>query len=149
MTQAQPQIALHLHFAGTARHAMLFYQHVFGGDLTVDGFSDFNAGEPGAELDHVLHATLYTPLGFTISASDSVQGLTHTAREHFALSLSSQTITELTPYWDQLSAGGRIISPFVQTPIGGYTGVCIDRYGVTWMLDVNTTVSNAAPAVRP
>ena len=64
----------YLTFNGTAREAMhLFYQSVFGGDLTVSTFGEFGMEGDGAA--GVMHAQLETPDGFTLMASDTGPGM--------------------------------------------------------------------------
>ena len=48
----------YLGFRDSAREAMTFYQSVFGGELTISTFAEFQASEDPAEQDKVMHAEL-------------------------------------------------------------------------------------------
>ena len=58
-------------FSGNAREAMEFYQSVFGGNLDVSTFGDFQMpGIDADEADKVMHSQLTTTGGFTLMGSD-------------------------------------------------------------------------------
>jgi len=57
------QLNPYLAFRDTAREAMEFYQSVFGGELTVSTFGDFQASDDPAEQDKVMHSQLVGAAG--------------------------------------------------------------------------------------
>ncbi|WP_336885565.1 hypothetical protein [Arthrobacter sp. FW306-07-I] len=55
----------YLSFNGYARQAMEFYKEVFGGELTITTFAEFQADENPDEDNLVMHAQLVAPSGMT------------------------------------------------------------------------------------
>ncbi|MER6529281.1 VOC family protein [Streptomyces sp. NPDC001508] len=125
----------YLSFSGDARQAMEFYRDVFGGDLTVSTYGEF--GEPDAPgADRIMHAMLATPSGYTLMGADAPVGLDHTVGNAFAVSVSGDDESELRGYWEKLSAGGTVSLPLEEQMWGDVFGMCTDRFGVPWMVDI-------------
>ncbi|HET8605322.1 MAG TPA: VOC family protein [Marmoricola sp.] len=124
----------YLSFTDDARAAMEFYRDVFGGDLSLRTFGDF--GGPESHHDLVMHAELTTPSGFTLMASDSAPGVERTVGDNVALSLSGDDAEELRGYWDQLSASGTTTLPLEKQMWGDEFGMCVDRFGIHWYVDI-------------
>ena len=61
----------YLSFRDNARDAMEFYQSVFGGELTVNTFADFQASDDPAEKDKIMHGMLETENGLTLMGADT------------------------------------------------------------------------------
>ena len=57
-------------FRDQARPAMEFYQAALGGELVINTFGESGMQVEAGETDHVMHAQLETPSGFTLMASD-------------------------------------------------------------------------------
>lgn len=127
-------------FAGTARAAMEFYESVFGGTLKLMTFADAGAAD-APNPDQVMHAMLETPNGFTLMASDSPPGMDLTVGDNIAISLSGDDDAELRGYWDQLSADGAVQMPLERQMWGDDFGLCTDRFGVTWMVNITPAAS--------
>ncbi len=125
----------YLNFPGTARAAMELYESVFGGTLTVMTFGDAGA-EGGPEPDQVMHASLETPNGFTLMASDMPPGMDHQEGNSMAVSLSGDDGDELRRYWEGLTAGGTVTMPLEKQMWGDEFGACSDRFGVSWMVNI-------------
>lgn len=126
----------YLSFRDTARPAVEFYKSVFGGDLTISTFGESNASEDPAEQDKVMHAQLETGSGFTLMASDTPNQLELTRGNTQAISLSGDDEAELRGYWDKLSDGGTVMMPLEKAPWGDYFGMCDDKFGVSWMVNI-------------
>jgi PhnB protein len=124
----------YLTFDGNAREAMEYYRDVFGGELRLNTFGEF--GMEGAGADKIMHAQLETPSGFTLMASDTGPGMQRTAGDAITVSLSGDDGDELRGYWGKLSDGGQVTMPLEKQMWGDEFGMCIDRYGVPWMVDV-------------
>jgi PhnB protein len=122
-------------FAGNAREAMGFYRDVFGGTLTVNTFGELGGGDP-AIVDKVMHAQLETDRGFTLMASDPPPHAEPTLGTNIAVSLSGDDATELRGYWDKLSEGGTISFPLEKQMWGDEFGMCVDRFGIPWMVNI-------------
>ncbi|GAB3565183.1 VOC family protein [Amycolatopsis endophytica] len=125
----------YLSFPGTARQAIEFYQQVFGGDLNLSTYGELG-GMEGAEGDKIMHGQLETTSGFTLMCSDTPPGTDHQPGNTISVSLSGDDATELTGYWDKLSDGGQITVPLEKQMWGDEFGACVDRFGVSWMVNI-------------
>jgi PhnB protein len=125
----------YLSFDGAARQAMEFYKDVFGGTLTLNTYGD--VGQPGGpDADRIMHATLETPSGFTLMASDIPPGMEHTPGTNITVSLSGDDEADLRGYWEKLSADGSVAVPLEKQMWGDVFGMCTDRFGIPWMVDI-------------
>ncbi|MFI7000588.1 VOC family protein [Nocardia sp. NPDC050175] len=125
----------YLSFGDTARAALEFYRDVFGGTLTISAFSEFSDQEaPGADL--VMHGILETPSGFTLMAADTPPGMEYKPGSSISISLSGEDASELHGYWDRLSEAGTVSVPLEKQMWGDEFGLCQDRFGVTWMVNI-------------
>jgi PhnB protein len=120
-------------FKDDARQAMEFYQGVFGGDLDINTFGEFGDQD---NPNLVMHATLETPAGFTLMASDTPPGMEHQAGSAISVSLSGDDEGELRGYWDALSDGGQVTMPLEKQMWGDVFGMVADKYGVAWMVNI-------------
>jgi len=131
MSRLNPYIS----FDGNARQALEFYQGVFGGDLKVSTFGEF--GQPDSpDADKIMHGQLESPSGYCLMASDTPQGMQHTPGDNITISLSGDEGDELRGYWGQLSDGGSISVPMEKQMWGDEFGMCVDRFGIGWMVNV-------------
>ena len=125
----------YLNFRDDAREAMTFYQSVFGGELTISTFADLHASEDPAEQDKVMHSQLETPDGFVLMASDTPNGMEYQPHAGVSVSLSGDDEAKLRGFWEQLSEGGTVEMPFEQAPWGAVFGMCVDRFGTSWLVN--------------
>ncbi|MDR0345767.1 MAG: VOC family protein [Nocardiopsaceae bacterium] len=128
----------YLAFNGDARPAMEFYQDVFGGRLQLDTFGEYGDPDaPGAGL--IMHSLLETPGGFTLMGNDTPPGTDHQPGGAISVSLSGNPADggELRGYWARLSADGTVIMPFGKQVWGDEFGMCTDKFGVTWLVNVS------------
>lgn len=125
----------YLNFQGNTRQAMEFYQSVLGGELSVHTFGDSGITE-GVDPEHVMHATLETPEGFTIMAADLPPGMPFEAGGPISVSVSGEDAETLQSYWDGLSAQATVIMPFEPQVWGDVFGMCLDQFGIKWMVDI-------------
>lgn len=123
----------YLFFNGHARDAMEFYKSVFGGDLTLLTFAE--GGSDVGDANGIMHAQLTSPSGFTLMASDSTPNDRETAGP--SISLSGDAEAELSGYYEILSAGGTVIEPLAKAPWGDSFGMCSDKFGITWMVNIS------------
>lgn len=123
-------------FRDNARQAMEFYKDVFGGNLTLNTFGEY--GDPSAPgADNIMHAQLQTDNGFTLMASDTPPEMGEVSPAgNIKVSLSGDDEQELRGYWDKLAEGGTVTMPFEKQMWGDLFGMCTDKFGVPWMVDV-------------
>jgi PhnB protein len=128
------QLNPYIVFDGNAREAMGFYQQVFGGTLELSTFGEYGAPEPVAS--GIMHASLRTEDGLVLMASDPAPGTDYVAGGPLAISLSGDDAEVLRGYWDRLSEGGTVTLPLEKQMWGDEFGMCDDRYGVSWMVNI-------------
>ncbi|MFI7499214.1 VOC family protein [Streptomyces sp. NPDC049687] len=125
----------YLGFDGDARAALEFYKEVFGGTLTLNSYGDFGqADTPMA--DRIMHGMLETPSGFTLMGADNPPGNEYNPGSSFSVSLSGDDDAELRGYWEKLSADGSVSVPLDKQMWGDVFGMCTDRFGVPWMVNI-------------
>ncbi len=126
----------YLSFRDAASEAMVFYQSVFGGELTRSTFADFGASEDPAEQDKIMHSMLTTDNGLVLMASDTPNSMEYTPGTNYSVSLSGEDDAELRGYWEKLSADSTITMPLDRAPWGDTFGMCVDKFGVSWLLNI-------------
>jgi len=126
----------YLGFRDTAREAMEFYHSVFGGELTTNTFADFQASEDPAERDKIMHSMLTSDNGLVLMAADTPNSMVYTPGGNHSISLSGEDEAELRGYWDKLSAGGNVAMPLERAPWGDTFGMCVDKFGISWMVNI-------------
>ena len=128
----------YLGFRDNAREAMEFYQSVFGGELTVSTFGDFQMSDDPAEKDKVMHAQLETPNGLVLMGADTPSSVDYSGGgDLVSVSLSGEDVEELTGYWEKLSDGGTVQEPLTAAPWGDQFGMCDDKFGVHWLVNIS------------
>ena len=128
----------YLSFNGDAKQAMEFYQQVFGGTLDLNTFGAFGQSD-APEADKIMHGMLETSSGFTLMGADVPPGMTHSPGNNFAVSLSGDDDAELRGYWEKLSVGGSVSVPLEKQMWGDVFGMCTDRFGIPWMVNISET----------
>ena len=128
----------YLGFRDNARQAMEFYHSVFGGELTVSSFADFHASDDPSEQDKVMHSQLVNDRGLTLMASDTPNQMGYNPGDNFSVSLSGDAAdeAELRGYWEKLADGGTVTMPLDTAPWGDVFGMCTDRFGVSWLVNI-------------
>lgn len=126
----------YLGFRDTAGQAMEFYQSVFGGELTTSTFGEYQATEDPAEKDKIMHSMLTGDNDLVIMAADTPNSMELASGSNISVSLSGEDEAELRGYWDQLIDGGTVTMPLAQAPWGDSFGMCIDKFGVTWLVNI-------------
>lgn len=128
----------YLGFRDDAREAMEFYRSVFGGELRMVTFAEMHGSEDPAEQDKIMHAELTTPKGLVLMASDTPNAMPHNPGDAYSVSVSGDDDAELTGYWEKLSASGKVLEPLAVAPWGDKFGMCSDRFGITWLISIDT-----------
>lgn len=127
----------YINFKKNTRQAMQFYQSVFGGQLTMSTFKEFNASENPAEDDLIMHAQLETETGLTLMASDMPDRMEYRPGTNFSISLSGNNAEELTAYFQKLSEGGFVTMPLTESPWQDTFGMCTDKFGISWLVNIS------------
>ena len=126
----------YLGFRDNAKQAMEFYKSVFGGELTLSTFAEFQASEDPAEQGKIMHGMLVTqeradpdgrrhPEQQEVHAGGQLLGLPQWRRRGRATSLLRGT------------RGGRHHRDAAREGRGDTLGMCTDKFGVSWLVNIN------------
>lgn len=118
---------------GDARAMLEHYRDVLGGDLEINTYEAF--GQDGPNKDKVMHGMLAVSPRITIMAADSSEEVP-AAPCGMSISLSGADEKELRRFWDGLIVGGTATMPLEPAPWGDTFGMCVDRFGVSWMVNI-------------
>jgi PhnB protein len=146
----------HLNFRGTARQALEFYGSVFGGHVHVVTYGEFGMPAELPDASKVVFGAVQNGSGLRLLAYDipgtdgtddqtagstrRENGTTVTDRTFFQ-ALGADTIEEATALWEALADGADIVEPFAASQWSAGFGMLTDRFGVTWIVQVETPQS--------
>lgn len=125
-------------FTGQGRQALEFYRDVFGGEISIKTFNDFQAPVEDQYKDLVMHGELRSDhLTLRVSDGAALSGTTQRASTNMEASITgSLDQLELAQGWfDKLSQGASKIHPLAPAPWGDHFGSFTDRYGIAWMFN--------------
>jgi PhnB protein len=123
--------APYLHFAGTARDALTFYQGVFGGELTVHTKADFGATE--GDLDGVAHGILEGPVSLFAADAGTGEAIFASSGLMFSL-LGGADPDTLRRWFAGLAVGGTVVDDLQERAWGASDGQVRDRFGLLWLV---------------
>lgn len=127
----------YISFKDNARQAMEFYQSVFGGELTMNTFAEFQASSDPSEDNKIMHAQLEAENGIVFMAADTPSQMEYQPGASISMSLSGDNEVELSAYFKKLSKDGTIIMPMEKASWGDTFGMCMDQFGITWMVNIS------------
>lgn len=134
----------HLNFRGQARDALAFYQSVFGGALTAISYADAHAVGDPAEADQIIWGQVAAEDGFHVMAYDVPSATPWSAGEiPFFVSVRGDDADALRRYWEKLSDGATVVRPLGPSGFSPLYGMVRDRFGVTWVLDLQVEYAAA------
>lgn len=126
----------YLHFRDNTREAMEFYHSIFGGEVKFSTFKDNHAAQDPSEESLIMHSVLKTPDGMMFMASDTPPRMEYKPGTNFSMSLSGGDESELRGFFDKLCEGGQMTMPLERSPWGAIFGMCVDRFGVHWLVNI-------------
>lgn len=132
----------YLFFTRGTREAMTRYQEILGGELSVMGGADLPEGEqPPFEMpdDFVMHAALALEGGDLLMASDDPTG-DGSGVKGAAVNITVTDQDEARRIFAALAEGGDVGMPLGPTFWSPLFGSCVDRFGVSWMVNVEGEV---------
>jgi len=133
------RISPYLNFRDQARAAMEFYAEVFGAQPTFSTFEEFGMADDPADAGKIMHSELELPAGGgVLMASDAPAGMPvpDASSASVALFGEAQDAPALRAVFARLSEGGTPGVPMEVAPWGDEFGMCTDRFGVGWMVNV-------------
>ena len=125
----------YISFDGNAREAMETYRDIFGGELTISTFGEFGQADTPI-ADKIMHGQLNAPNGMVLMAADTPPDTKHEPGNNISISLSGTDADELRGYWSKLAEGGQVSVPLEKQMWGDEFGMCTDRFGIGWMVNI-------------
>jgi len=130
----------YLNFMGNSEEAMKYYKSLFGGEFAI--FSRFKE-MPGAEKmspadqEKIIHISLVINKHTTIMATDYLESMEQKLilGNNSHICIQSETEAEADKFFEGLSKGGKVEMPMNKTFWGAYFGMCVDKFGVSWMIN--------------
>ncbi|WP_026926428.1 VOC family protein [Granulicoccus phenolivorans] len=122
----------YLTFNGNCAEAMQFYASVLGGTAQIMSFRD-----SGMDADGVMHASLETPDGYSLFASDFIEGMGDSLQvgNNIQVSISGDD-AKLADYFTALGEGGQVLVPLAKQQWGAEYGQLQDKYGIRWHVNI-------------
>jgi len=133
----QSRLNPYISFKDTARQAMEFYQAVFGGKLDLNTFKASHVSDDPSEDEKIMHAMLTAENGIVLMAADTPNKMEYHTGSSISISLSGDNDAELSGYFQKLSDGGTVIQPLEKAPWGDKFGMCTDKFGITWLVNIS------------
>ncbi|MDQ2679367.1 MAG: VOC family protein [Actinomycetota bacterium] len=127
----------YLFFTGNCREAFTRYHEIFGGELRLLTAADMPAEErpEGGSEDLIMHAALVADDQLLMGSDDPggdagpVKGM--------QLNFSTTEPAEAQRVFAALVDGGQTVMEMSATSWSPSFGICVDRFGVPWMVSVD------------
>ena len=127
----------HLNFRGDARAALELYRSVFGGEVALVTYQDAGSVPDPSEADQIMWGQVQGGSGIHVMAYDVPARLPwEQGRNAFFVSVRGTSVEEVTAYWQRLSEGATVVQDLAPAGWAPLYGMLTDRFGVTWVLDV-------------
>ncbi|WP_291854475.1 VOC family protein [Bradyrhizobium sp.] len=126
----------YLFYNGNCEEALSYYQQELGAKIEAkmpygDGPADMPV--PPDWKSKLTHASL-TIDGEVLMASDAMPGDYHPP-QGFAVVLQAENPADAERRFKALADGGTVRMPFGKTFFSSGFGMCVDRFGIPWMVD--------------
>src|SRR5262245_15271725 len=130
------QVNPYIFFNGNCEEALNYYQKVLGAKIEAKmGFGD---GPPDMPIpadwkDKIMHSHV-TIDGEVLMASDGMPG-DYKQPEGFRIALQVEDPADAERRFKALAEGGSVQMPFGVTFFSNGFGMCVDRFGIPWMVN--------------
>ncbi len=136
------RVCTYLNFQGQTEEAFEFYASVFHTDYATPllRFGDFPSPTPLSEEESrgVMNVSLPILNGHIIMGTDFLASAGHQIRvgNNTTIVLETDSREQADEFYGALSAGGSTTERQDMADMfwGAYWGVCLDRYGIRWMI---------------
>jgi PhnB protein len=97
---------------------------------------------PEGAKKKIMHAQLPITDAVHLMGSDAVEGFgpPFAGGNNFHISVVAKDKAEADRAFAALSGGGKVTMPLANAPWGPYFGMCVDRFGVQWMVSLPNPV---------
>ena len=128
-------IVPYLTFNGNAREAMEFYAAALNGKIVMlQTFGEAPIERQENADDRIMHAVLEAgPL--KMMASDTQPGMEITTGNNLSLSLNFTDAESIKKTFEHLKQDGVVTMELQETFWGATFGMCVDKYGNSWMFN--------------
>ena len=127
----------YLNFGGDCREAFTRYQAIFGGELALMSMRDLpdgGASMPAEQADLIMHAALQAG-GSLLMGSDDPSG-NHQPADSTWVNFTTGEVADAQRVFEALADGGKVVMPLEETFWSPCFGMCVDRWGTPWMVNV-------------
>ena len=134
----------YLFLSGTCRDAFTRYQEIFGGELALLPMSDMPSEEavPAVQADLIMHAALTFDGGLLMGSDDPTGD--GGAMRGVAINYTVPDVASATRAFEALADGGEVTMPLAETFWAPLFGMCVDRFGVPWMVNAEAPADQAS-----
>jgi len=136
----------YLSFKNNAREAAEYYHGLFGGELTLSTFGEYESPEmPIAEdeKNNIMHAAVMGDNGIEFFLADTPSSMAFQEGSRISLTLGGDDETLLRGYWDKLATDGKVTMPLDRAPWGDTFGMLTDKFGIDWMINITAKKEEA------
>ncbi len=129
----------YLFFGGNCRQAFDRYKEIFGGDLFMMTMKDMPSEEPvsDAQAELIAHAALTFEDNVLMGSDDPTDGFGPV--QGMQVNYAVPEVAEAQRAFAALSDGGNVTMPIAETSWSPMFGMCIDRFGIPWMVSTNSS----------
>lgn len=135
-----------LNFSGRTEEALRFYTEALNSE-TVFLMRFRESPDPRYSLagmdDLIFHATFRIE-GTAFMASDAGYGKTALPPQFsgFSLALQLDSVEKAQRFFSNLSIGGQVLIPLSESAFTSWYGIVIDRFGISWKINVSSENAN-------
>jgi PhnB protein len=137
------KVNVYLSFDGRCEGAFNFYKSILGGEFTQGGFCRYkdmpqdNFQVADADKEKILHAGIKISEETMLFGCDSldVWGGKPVQGSNFSICVKPDNQQEAQRIFQALAQDGRIIMPLEKQFWGSLNGMCVDKFGIQWMVD--------------
>jgi PhnB protein len=130
------QINPYLYYSGNCEAAFKFYEKVLGAEIELMLTHEAAPAEMPIPPDwkkKIMHGRLSID-GAVIMASDAPPGRSQQP-QGFSVSLTVENPAEAERRFTALAEGGTVTMPFGKTFFSKGFGMCVDQFGIPWMVN--------------
>jgi PhnB protein len=135
-------VHVYLNFPGNTAEAFDFYAEVFRTKIAMKmtfGDAPFMGPAPESAKSKIVHIQLPITESVHLMGSDHVEGMSpipYQPGNNFHISIVANDKAEADRVFQALGGSGRVTMPIANAPWGPYFGMCVDRFGVQWMVSL-------------
>jgi PhnB protein len=139
MTTLNPYI----YFNGNCEDAFNFYKSVFRQEFTYIGrYKDVPKTDRQIFLESdekIMHVSLPISTETILMGSDNIEAYKEAIKySNFSLIIHTDSKEEVDRLFNELSENGQIKVPMNLTFWGSYYGICIDKFGISWKITIES-----------